>query len=786
MSENESKYIPEAEEKIVSLDIDKLINTFLKLLPWLSILLIGALVISYIYLRYTKPVYESSSVLKLDIKNEVSVLGLIPQDEDQNVKTISSEIELLKSRLFFSKIIKELNLGVTVYTIGQVLVDERYKSAPFDVQYQIKNAAIYDVPIYVEIINAKTYRINFTVGGRSVSGKYNFGETVDNDFLRFRLTTTAFYHPGYEDVKLFFLINSEQALENYLGNNLNVQPINLNANTIEISFKDNNQFKARDLVNAIDTIYLNYTKAEKSKANNQKIEFIDEQLKTTESKLNEFEDYFENFTIQNKTTDLDNTLNKSIGLLNSIDSDQYYLRRKLTRLNEIRDSLESGKAVAITLEDQQLLPGSLQQEIKEINDLKQKKYILAQSYNPNTQAYQKLEGESDFLTGNLKKSLDEYISNLRDQQTYLHDQHNYYENKFLSIPSKNTEYGKIQRYYKLYEDFYLSLMQKKAEFQLALAGTVTDFKILSPAYLPQKPLSPDRWMVYGISLVAWFIFSFFLVGFLYLINNKINSQEEMERLTTLPILGSIPFYTMEKLKESKLIIDKNSRSAISEAFRALRTNLQFLKTKNKNLIISLSSTVSGEGKTFIAINIAAVLALSQKKVILVDLDMRKPKIHSIFNTDNTHGVSTVLSGQDKIENCIIPSGVMNCDILVAGPVPPNPSELILSEEFDYLLNYLSSQYDMVILDTPPVGLVTDGVLVMKKSDVQLFILREGVSNRKFLEGFEKLNHIHGFSNLAFVLNAIKISRRSHYGSGYGYGYGYYAEKKKKPWFKLKK
>ena len=333
MPEQDNRYIQDVEDNRASFDSDKLVNTTIRLLPWILILLVAALSISFLYLRYTKPVYESSSVLKLDIKNEVSVFGMIPQDEDQNYKNISSEIELLRSKLFLSKIIKELNLNVTVYTIGQVLVDERYNSSPFSVSYKIKDPVIYDKPIYVKLLSPQQYEIHFSILGKEYTGTYNFGEYVNTNYLEFKLNTTRYYTPDYKDVNLYFLINSNEALESYLSSNLKVQPLNLNANTIEISFSDNNSLKAKDLVNAIDTIYLNYTKAEKSKANNQKIEFIDEQLKSTEQKLIDFEDYFENFTIKNKTTNLDNSLNKSIDLLNSIDSDQYRLKTKLTSLS---------------------------------------------------------------------------------------------------------------------------------------------------------------------------------------------------------------------------------------------------------------------------------------------------------------------------------------------------------------------------------------------------------------------------------------------------------------------
>jgi tyrosine-protein kinase Etk/Wzc len=781
MTENEPKYIIDSDERAPSLDFDKLINIIRKLLPWITLVFIGAVTISYVYIRYTKPVYESSSVLKLDIKNEVSVLGMNTTEEDQSYKTISSEIELLKSRLFFNKVIKELNLDVTVFTRGSVLVDERYRNSPFNVKYEIKNPSIYDSPIYVEIIDNQKYILSFNIIGKEISGTYHFGETINTEYVKLCLTLSGFYNSTYEDVRLYFLINSDQALVNYLSENLNVQTLNLNANTIKISFRDKNNLKARDLVNSIDTIYLNYTREEKNKANTQKIGFIDEQLGATEQKLNEFENYFENFTIQNRTSDLDVNLRNSIYLLNSIDSEQYQLKSKIARLSQINTGLSKGSEIRMTLFDKQLLPVDLRNDLNEINKLTIQKQILSQSYNPGTEAYKKLDSELRILSGRLKESVSDLINILGDQLAYIERQQKSLERNFLSIPSKSTEYNKIRRYYKLHEDFYLSLMQKRAEFQLALAGTVTDFKILSTANLPLYPLTPQRWMIYGISIVSWFVLSFFLIGIFYLINNKINSYEELEGSTSIPILGSIPFYSLEKLKESKLIIEKDSRSLISESFRSIRTNLQFLVSNKEKIKMTISSSISGEGKSFVAINIAAVLALSSKKIILVDLDLRRPRIHRILGNNNSTGVSTIISNQDKIDDCIKPSGLDNFYFLPAGPTPPNPSELIMSDQFEKLLEYLSGLFDVVILDTPPIGLVTDGVLAMKKSDIQLFVFRGEFSNKQFLKNLEKLHSIHRFSNLAIVLNAVKKTRNLHY--GYGSDHGYYSDnliRKKNP------
>jgi capsular exopolysaccharide synthesis family protein len=319
-------------------------------------------------------------------------------------------------------------------------------------------------------------------------------------------------------------------------------------------------------------------------------------------------------------------------------------------------------------------------------------------------------------------------------------------------------------------------MQRKAEFQLALAGTVTDFKILSPASYPAYPISPQKWVVFGVAFSLWMVVSFFLVGLFYLMNNKINTLAELEKLVNIPLLGGIPHYSVEKMKESRLVIGKDSNTVISEAFRTIRTNLQFIISKKDSLVISLTSSISGEGKTFVAINLATVLAFSRKKVVLVDLDLRKPRIYKIFNNRGDRGISTILIGIHRLEECIFPSSIENLDYIVGGPIPPNPSELLMSPEFEEFIRALKEKYDIILLDTPPVGLVTDGVLVMKKSDVQLFIMRASYSRKQFLKSLEKLNRIHHFSRLALILNGVK--KTPGYNYGYGYGNTSYFDKKR--------
>ena len=317
-------------------------------------------------------------------------------------------------------------------------------------------------------------------------------------------------------------------------------------------------------------------------------------------------------------------------------------------------------------------------------------------------------------------------------------------------------------------------MQLKADFQVAQAGTVTDFVILSAAVLPNSPVSPNKLIVYGLGLVSGVFFSLMFVGVRYALHNKITSQTELERITSLPILGVVPEYLKEKLNISKLIIDANPKSPVSESLRTIRTNMEFLKVAKKQKILSVTSTVSGEGKTFLAINLGGIISLSKQKVLLVDMDMRRPKIHLAFgNEDMQKGLSTILINKHSLKECLLHTSMENLDYLPAGPTPPNPSELIMDNQIDSLFEAMKEEYDTIILDTPPVGLVTDGILAMKKADIPIYVIRANYSRKEFINTLNRLAKTNRFNNLSIVLNSVQITTKHGYGYGYGYGNGYY-------------
>ncbi len=770
------KQQPDSEDLTQSaegIDFEKLAIVFNKNIVWVVAIILLSNLTSILFLRYTRDLFESESELKLDIKQNATDLGIKTVMEDQSINIVSGEIEQMKSKLFISRLIDSMDLKVSYYSLGKVLIDEMYKRSPFIVSHGIINKIHYNVPIHIETIDATQFQLRIKDWGKSATG--SFGKPVNFDGTELVLTKTSLYREN-DGNDYYFILNSPEQLINYVSKNLNVDPLNSTANTIRISFKDHNALKAHDIVNKTDSLYILYSNRQKNLANSQKIDWLNKELSQIENKIEEFENYFEAFTLQNKSNDLAFDLKITINAINKIDSQRYNLNKRILQLNILIDELQSNKS--ITLPDSRSIPESIYKYLEDLQrvDFEQKNLSLA--YNENTFAYRQKEQELTTLKDHLFSQLLSVKKEWLTQLAEISRRKEMLEKEFIQMPNKNTEYIKNQRYYKLYEDFYLSMMKSKAEFEIAQAGTTPDFKILSSATLPSKPISPKKNMFLAIGFVAGIVINIFFIGFLYLINNKIISLRELENGTKIPILGAIPI--SNHASETIFHVIDNPKSVVSEAIRTLRTNLEFFSTGETSKVISISSTISGEGKSFLAVNLGGVIALSRKKVVLVDLDMRKPKNDKYpTGSDSDKGMSTILIKKNTYEECVIHTSLENFDFIPSGPHPPNPSELLANGEFIDFLNELKKHYEFIIIDTPPVGLVTDGVMAMKRSDVSIYVFRANYSSMEFMHNLRRIVTLNKLKNVSAVLNAMPVKSNN-------YGYGYYEDRTplKRRWKKI--
>ncbi|MCV9388620.1 GumC family protein [Reichenbachiella ulvae] len=761
----------ESSDPLSSIDFEKLQNVFLNNIIWVVLIIFLINAGSYLYIRYTKPLYNSESILKLDIKSEAGILG-IQNPLENDIKGLAGEIEILKSRLFASKVVDAVGMEVSYYHPGRShLYDERYGNSPFKVDFEILEPGIRDRALNIEIQNDKSFVLDFDYLGINYRKKCNFNDTIAFSFVKLYFSKTKYFEEQKNLVDFYFVLNSREALIDYFQNHIEVEPVNFNANTIKVSLTDYNQVKAKSLVQAIDTIYLNYTKSAKNQAVEQKIAFLQNQMDKTQKDLEAFEQYFERFTIQNRTTDLSQDLNYTIKILNQLDSQRFNIQNQIGVVDLAIKQLKADRTINMIE-----LPKPMVQVIEDYNELKDERALKLESYNENTQIIQRLNSQIEIAKSSALDQLSAMKENLAESQVEVSKKRRTLESSFAQLPSMGTSFNKNRRLYSLQEEFYFSLIESKIELEIARAGTVTNFVILSPASSPSAPVEPKKMLVYGASAVASLLFSFLFIAVSYLLDDKISNSKELERLLIAPLLGVVPKFVSEKLQVSSLVVSRNPKSSISEALRSIRTNMEFMNTGNGRKLISITSTVSGEGKTFVAVNLGAIFAYTGLKVVVVDLDMRKPKVHLAFNSEaENRGVSTILINKDSVKDCLKKTEVENLSFIGAGPTPPNPSELILGENFDKMLEELKQEFDIVMLDTPPVGLVTDGILVMKKCDLPVYVVRSDYSKKSYLKSIHRLIKSNGFDNLSVIFNAASSKGSYGYGYGYGKGSGYYEE-----------
>lgn len=754
-----------------TIDFSKLRSILLKNVVWILLLFILCNLTAYIYIRYTKNVYEAEAEIKLEVNNEANEFGITKIIEDQSLNLISGEIELIQSSLFLSRVIDSLKLDVSYYSVGEFLDYELYKNSPFKV-----------VPIQVNISyynrNQNIYKKSETQfeivlsDGKKISGE--FGKITQVEGFKVLIE----HAKGFDfEIKntYSFIINDAQALRSYFTNRLTVTPKNYNANSIRISFKEFSPEKAMDIVNKIVTVYLGFSNEQKNFANKHKIDWVNNELGQIEEKMAQYEDYFKDFTLKNRTQDLTADMDRTVVQINALDTSSFILNSRLRLIRKIKQDLKDGQTERyVSLTDKETLPQEVVIDVLAYQKKREALNELKLSYKESTFAYQELQRDIEFAEKALVIQLTELEKIVLDQAKRADTRRRLLEREFAAMPDKATEYSKNQRYYKLYEEFYFTLMQSRSEFEIAQAGTIPDFKILSAATLPGIPISPNRILITLAGFTTSLVVIFFFVGLLYLIDDKITSVHELERIAKVPILGIIPAF--RNSRKDNLPVQNQPHSMVSESIRTLRTNLDFFNVNGVQKVISISSTVSGEGKSFVARNLGAVIAMSNKKVVLVDLDMRKPKDDQPppFN-NKALGVSGVLIGKNTWQECVQPTSVTNFDVIPAGPHPPNPSELLVNGAFENLIKELKQAYDYVIIDTPPVGIVTDGIMAMKRSDVCVYLFRANYSKKEFLHNLKRINSLHNFSNVTAILNALPATAQT-------YGYGYYHEEKKSKYF----
>lgn len=718
-----------------------------------------------IYLRYTENLYLSGTILKFNIETDANILGM-SNELMKSKDPLRGEIEIIRSPLTISQVAKELGnkMKVEYFQEGDIMDSRQYPNSIYSISidtipHRLSNKKIFFSPL-------SPSKVQLGTQSREAMKTYPVGQTFEFQGVPMRIDYTQPFKKEWKGFSYYFILHTHQQVQSTIIRHLSVRVANPNANTISVQYEDPIPQRARDILKILNSNYIEQTIEEKNQSYKKTIRFIDDQLDSTSRKLQLSELRLEQFVRQNQAYEVKPQLQRTLEELQKINNSILLLESKLKSLKEIErkitnKQLDTAEYLFISSSE---LGSGLISSLKEYNKLLSEFERISGSVGENTYLYSTYESNIEKIKHSVYQQIDFLKENFEKELLNLKENRRLLEDKVLTIPQSATQLKRIQRIYSLNESFYMMMVKKRAELGITKAGTLPDCKVLNPPSVPSRPIFPDRDNIITFSSVGGGLFGIMLIVLILFTNNKILDPKTVEKKIG-NLLGVIPL-DIRKSTFAKIVIDDNMQSSFTESFRSIRTNLNYLLKHEKHKIITITSTTSGEGKTFIGLNLARLISLSNSKIILVDLDLRRPKINLALETENTKGVSTYLSKRDTLDE-VIHNYDDSLDYITSGPLPANPSEMLLAKEFEELVAILQERYDYVLMDCPPVGLVTDGVTAIQSSDVCLYIFRDNYSKTPFIENYKRLKDTITNLNIAAIYNGGKAN------SSYGYGYGYY-------------
>lgn len=741
---------------------------------------------AYLYLRYTQPVYLSNAVIQLSGKDQSSeILGIKSPTVKKDVSKI---MELLQSPLMFERTAAALNVPVSYYSKGKILTEEKHRAAHYEVAViAVKDSSTLDSPVFVEVENDVFYLVwNLKNPHQKRIRIPNSGNVETPQItLSFVVHHKSLFAEELKENKVYFVINSTNKLAKRLRAGFTTELYNPNAKSIQLIYIDKNPVFCQDVLKQHINEFFKYEKEREIESHQNILSFIRHQLDSVNLVLNSSRDSIMAFHRATKRADLTDDLG-FVSKKNADLNDRIFnLEMDLVYLKSIEKKLRSD----ITNLDLYRILGdlvgksyqsSLQQQIEDLNVMVDKREGLSRSVTKENYVFRRNEE----LIQEKKESIlvtIETIKERTDLNLYLLRQKTYeLRENMLNIPEDNIALNQLQETRSLDQKYYSLLMDKKSSFTISMAGYVSQNLIIQDPTLNNAPLSPNKNLIYMIGLVLGFFFALAFILIKYVSHDQVNGESDIKSIIpNVSFIGSIPKINAESIY-SQLVVHEKPKSSISEAFRGIRSNLNFINPDAK--VFAISSSISGEGKTFVGLNFAGIKAMTGKKTVLIDLDLRKPKVHLGLNCANDKGMSTLLSHQHPLEDCIQKSPVTNMDFISAGPIPPNPSELILSERMTTVLEDLKDLYDVIVIDNPPIGIVTDGMSLFAKADCSIYVFKVGYSKHTFAYRVKELHESNKIKGLTVLLNGVE-RKKSGYGYGYGYGYGgYYEDEPQEKWF----
>ncbi len=761
---------------------------YLFLVPWLLVTVALSVAYTYTKLRYISPVYVANGKVLIKIDKQAGSAAVAGGDKlgdivatQVNSRTMDDQIELIRSTALARLVVKETGLQQSYYYKGDVRNTLIHNpSSPIRLQILSIADSAHGFSMEITLFDDRTFMVNRD------NKHVKFGDVFQNQLGSFVVMPNS----GEFTPQVSFICTwtPESDLARGLAGSIQAATVTKSSNVLNFVYYSENPNVAEDVVNGFLRAYQEYSLNDKRESSASALAFIDNQLTQAKTELNDVESNLQNFKEANKVIGFDQQSGLYYSQMQQANKelqDQGVKVKMMDLLiNYVKDPKNAQKSIPLALGFTD--PG-VSGAVAEFNKMLLQREISLQTIPKDNPIIKDLDRSLVRLRNEVVLSLtqvkDGYKSNLNNMQAA----ELVANSELRSMPEKTRKMLEITRQQKVAEDFYSSLLQRKIQTSISSASTLSNIQILEPGFSNGAPTSPNPRSMYITAILVALAIPIGIVALLELLNEKVRKRDDIEKITRTPILGEVG----HSAEDAVLVVRKNSREFIAEQIRILRSNLQYILTKRDKYTLLVTSGVSGEGKTFISINLGAVHALMGKRTIILEFDIRKPRVMKdlrMVQEGKKRGITNFLMENADLEDVIMKvPDIDNLYVLPCGPVPPNPAELILNDRVKLLFKELQHEFDVLIVDTAPIGLVSDAMELGKKADAAIFVVRHNHTMKAEVNLIDELYKESKLPHMSIVINDARATAA--YGKYYGYGlYGYasYGEKHVSSYFELGK
>lgn len=760
----------------------EIIKKYTRYWYWIILGLLLGLSGAHLYLRYSTPQYKTQASILIKEKQSgssaiaLSGLGYGNILNNFSRNDLTNQLVLLESNRVVSEVVKALNLNVEYKKNGHVKSNELYTYKPFTVNFNFSDVSTSSAKIFITIINENSFQLRDA--SYSELGTHSFFDTINMPFGSI-LVVPNFSNKSkfqkYIDDEIVIKYKSVERTAVQYSNSIELEVFQKNSNVVTITMQSETPKKSEDFIEELINQFNLDAVDDQNQIAKKTSDFINSRLNIIAADLDSVEIGKAKFKSDNSIINVEKDAAFVAGKRNEIQYNKLDINSQIRLARSLIDFVE-------TLEINELLPTNVGMEaedgvlIEQYNQLVIQKKEFLKTSTPQNPVVQNLDSQIENLRLSILKTLNNRVNILSMGLKEVNKRNSDINSKAKDVPTIEKSFIDIERQRVIKEQLYLFLLQRSEETAMSLAATEDKAKIINSVFTGKNPVSPNRLLINGIGVLLGLLLPISILFIYFTLNNKVNTTQEIERvLPNIPLLCEIPKVS----KNEKDYIELNDRSTLAEAFRTLRTNLQFLLDENKNpevgKTVLVTSTVQGEGKTFVAYNLALSLSLLGKKVVLVGADIRNPKLTRYLKqkSDVPYGFTEFVVDESLSVDTIISKSNegIQLDIVHSGAIPPNPAELLLKDRTGLFFSCLKEKYDYVVVDTAPSMLVTDTIIINKFADVTLYVVRAGFTDKKLLEFPKDAMAEKRLTNLAIVFNEIDVNRFG-YGNKYGYTYRY--------------